>query len=338
MTKRSTVRKEGLDALFSLLDKEVGKGAGRPLPEREIEPMDRLSLGLIGADYVTGGGLPRGRILELFGNESSGKTTLALRAMAAAQAAGGTVAYIDAEHSFDELWAAKMGVDVASRLYEAPDHGEQALSIVELMAKSQLVDLIVVDSVAALTPQAELEGDMGDRNVGAAARLMSQAMRKLTPIMGKTSIIFINQIREKIGVMFGSPETTPGGRALRFFSSIRLELRYTGQLKEGEERVGASIKLRAVKNKTAPPFRQIMVPLYYESGFDPVREVIDLALDQGILTSRGAWYYDGDTQVGKGKRSLVTYFEQPEAYDKLRARVLLSLTGTVDAGLSENNE
>lgn len=320
---RADTRKGGLDRLYALLEADLGKGAGRPLPEREVEALERIPTGLLGVDHITGGGIPRGRVIEIYGGESSAKTTLSLRIMGEAQRMGLRVVYIDAEHSFDAAWAERQGVDISTMLYQAPDHGEQALKIAEQCIQSGEVQLVVVDSVAALVPLAEIEGEIGDRVMGSQARLMSQAMRRLTPMLAQqdATVIFTNQIREKLGVMFGSPETTPGGRALRFFASIRLETRRVGQLTEGGDRTGDTIRIRAVKNKTAPPFLQCETPLYYGVGFDPVRETLALALERGLLSRRGAWYYQDGTQLGQGQAGLLAWAEaNPEAIKLLRTQ------------------
>jgi recombination protein RecA len=301
-------RAEALDDALAAIEKSHGKGAIMRLGGRTVEPIDGISTGSIGLDLAIGGrGLPRGRVIEVYGPESSGKTTLTLHVVANAQKAGGVAAFIDAEHALDPQYARRLGVDLDALLISQPDHGEQALDICETLVRSGALDVIVVDSVAALVPKAEIEGEMGDQFVGLQARLMSQALRKLTALVAKsrTTLVFINQIREKIGVMFGSPETTTGGRALKFYSSVRIDIRRIGQIKEGEVPVGARTKATVVKNKIAPPFRKVEFDILFHQGINQTGELLDMGVDQGVLRRTGTWVSFKDTRLGQGReRSL----------------------------------
>ena len=307
-------RKKALSAALGQIEKQFGKGAimrmGDATDTRDIEV---ISTGTLGLDVALGiGGLPRGRICEIYGPESSGKTTLTLQVVAECQKAGGTAAFIDAEHALDPVYAAKLGVNVDDLLISQPDTGDQALEIVDMLVRSGGIDVIVVDSVAALTPKAEIEGDMGDSHVGLHARLMSQALRKLTGNIKRTntSVIFINQIRMKIGVMFGSPETTTGGNALKFYSSVRLDIRRIGAIKRGDEIVGNETRVKVVKNKMAPPFRQTEFEILYGEGTSREGELIDLGAKNGIVDKAGAWYsYNGD-RIGQGKENVRQYLKE----------------------------
>ena len=287
-----------------------------------------ISTGCLSLDLALGGqGIPRGRIIEMFGPESSGKTTLALHVIAEAQAAGGIAAFIDAEHALDPSWAKKLGVELDTLLVSQPNHGEQAMNICEMLVRSNAVDVIVIDSVAALIPQRELEGEIGDSHVGLQARLMSQAMRKLTGAIAKskTSVIFINQIREKIGVMFGSPETTPGGRALKFYSSCRIDVRKIGQIKDGEDVVGQRVRGKIVKNKVAPPFRLAEFDMMHSDGISYEGDIIDMALDAKIVVRSGAWFRYGDIQLGQGREKAKIFLkENPEITQKIREETLVA--------------
>lgn len=320
---------EGSDELrhtVAAIEKQFGEGAIMPLgseSDRRIEGIPTSSLSL---DMALGGqGIPQGRIIEVFGPESSGKTTLALHVVAEAQKKGGIAAFIDAEHALDPSWAKKLGVDLETLLVSQPSHGEEAMHITEMLVKSNAVDIIVVDSVAALVPKKELDGEIGDSHVGLQARLMSQSMRKLTGAIAKskTSVIFINQIREKIGVMFGSPETTPGGRALKFYCSCRIDVRRIGQLKDGEEVVGQRVRAKVVKNKVAPPFRVAEFDMMHKDGISYEGDLIDLGTDQKIISRTGAWFRYGEMQLGQGKEKARLFLrENPEIADEIRDKVL----------------
>ncbi|HEX8409810.1 MAG TPA: recombinase RecA [Thermoanaerobaculia bacterium] len=301
------------ETALSQIERQFGKGSIMRLGAKEFVPIAAISTGSIGVDAALGvGGVPRGRIIEIFGPESSGKTTLSLHIIAEAQKAGGLAAFIDAEHALDAEYAKKLGVDIDNLLVSQPDSGEQALEIAEVLVRSGAIDVIVVDSVAALVPRAELEGEMGDSHVGLQARLMSQAMRKLTAIMAKskTSMIFINQIREKIGVMFGNPETTTGGRALKFYSSVRLDIRRTNQIKEGEEVVGSRVKVKVVKNKVAAPFRQAEFDVGYGEGISKTGELLDIGIENKIIEKSGSWFSYGDVRLGQGRENAKMFIKE----------------------------
>jgi len=318
-------KKKALEASIANIEKRFGKGAIMPLHAAERIKVDVIPTGSLALDIATGiGGIPRGRIIEIFGVESSGKTTLALHVIAEAQKRGGVAVFIDAEHALDPKYAKALGVDVENLYISQPDYGEQALEIAESLINSGAVDVIVVDSVAALVPRDELEGEMGEAQVGKQARLMSQALRKLKGIVHKsnTALIFINQIREKIGVMFGNPETTPGGRALKFFSDMRLEVRRTGEIKEGNERKGYRVKVKVVKNKLAPPFQEAEFDMIYGEGICKLCDLIDVAVDKGILNKSGSWYSYGDQRLGQGKEQAKRYLkENPEVAEEIERRV-----------------
>jgi recombination protein RecA len=294
----STEKLKALQLAMEKIDKQFGKGAIMKLGDDKIEDMPTIPTGSVGLNLALGvGGYPRGRIIEIYGPESSGKTTLAIHAMAEVQKQGGIAAIIDAEHAFDRFYAEKLGVDTNELLIAQPDCGEQALDIADELIRSAAVDLVVIDSVAALTPKAEIEGDMGDNRVGLHARLMSQALRKLTATINKTqtTCIFINQLREKIGVMFGSPETTTGGNALKFYASVRLDIRKSSPIKDGDEIIGNQVRVKVIKNKVAPPFKKAEFDLMFNEGISLVGELIDLGVEQGVLTKSGSWYsYDGN--------------------------------------------
>ena len=325
-TKPATndARLKALGLAQEQINKQFGDGAIRRLVDTQTIDVELLSSGALGIDLVLGGGYPKGRIIEIFGPESSGKTTLALHAIAENQKTGGTAAFIDAEHALDPAYARKLGVDTDNLLVSQPDNGEQALEIVETLVRSNAVDLIVVDSVAALVPQAEIDGDMGDSHMGLQARLMSQALRKLTGIINKSkaTVIFINQIRMKIGVMFGNPETTTGGNALKFYASVRLDVRRIGQIKEGENISGNRTKVKVVKNKIAPPFRVAEFDIMYNEGISRTGDVLDLAVANEIVGKAGAWFdYDG-SKIGQGREATKKYLkENPEVMAKIEKQV-----------------
>ena len=319
---------KALEATLGNIEKSFGKGSIMRLGA-EAEKMESISTGSIGLDYALGvGGLPKGRITEIYGPESSGKTTLALHVIAEAQKKGGIAAFIDAEHAFDRFYAAKLGVDVENLLISQPDYGEQALEIAENLIRSGAIDVIVVDSVAALTPKSEIEGEMGDSKMGPQARLMSQAMRKLTATINKTGCvcIFINQLREKIGVMFGNPETTTGGNALKFYSSVRIDIRKISQIKDGENVQGSRVKVKVVKNKVAPPFRKAEFDILYGEGISRSGEIVDLGVEMGIIKKSGSWFSYGDSKLAQGRDSVKKLIEDnPELADELTAKIFEAL-------------
>ena len=319
---------KALEATLGNIEKSFGKGSIMRLGA-EAEKMESISTGSIGLDYALGvGGLPKGRIIEIYGPESSGKTTLALHVVAEAQKKGGIAAFIDAEHAFDRFYAAKLGVDVENLLISQPDYGEQALEIAENLIRSGAIDVIVVDSVAALTPKSEIEGEMGDSKMGLQARLMSQAMRKLTATINKTGCvcIFINQLREKIGVMFGNPETTTGGNALKFYSSVRIDIRKISQIKDGENVMGSRVKVKVVKNKVAPPFRKAEFDILYGEGISRSGEIVDLGVEMGIIKKSGSWFSYGDSKLAQGRDSVKKIIEDnPELADELAAKIFEAL-------------
>ncbi|MCX6249942.1 MAG: recombinase RecA [Bacteroidetes bacterium] len=328
MSKDVEVNKEKQKALQLTLDKlekTYGKGTVMKLGDNPIESVDVISTGSIGLNVALGiGGLPKGRIIEIYGPESSGKTTLALHAIAESQKNGGIAAFIDAENAFDRLYGQKLGVDIENLLVSQPDNGEQALEITDNLIRSGAIDIIVIDSVAALTPKSEIDGEMGDSKMGLQARLMSQALRKLTSTISKTATccIFINQLRDKIGIMFGSPETTTGGNALKFYSSVRLDIRKINQIKEGEDVVGNRVKVKVVKNKLAPPFRKAEFDIIYGEGISRIFEIIDLAVDNNIIKKSGSWFSYGETKLGQGRDAVrKLLLDNPELADELEARI-----------------
>jgi recombination protein RecA len=311
------------------IEKEFGAGAIMRLGERQKVDIDTFSSGGLSLDIALGGGFPKGRIIEVYGPESSGKTTLTLHAVAEIQKEGGTAAFIDAEHALDPQYAKRLGVNTEELYISQPDSGEQALEITETLVRSNAVDLIVVDSVAALVPRAELEGDMGDAHVGLQARLMSQALRKLAGVISKsnTTVIFINQIRMKIGVMFGNPETTTGGNALKFYSSVRLDIRRIGQIKDGEDIIGNRVRVKVVKNKVAPPFKKAEFDIMYNKGISLSGDVLDLAVERGVVGKSGAWFDYKDKKIAQGREAAKQYLEDnPKILEEIRKKTLDSLT------------
>jgi len=328
-------RKKALDATVQQIEKHFGKGAIMTLGQNVRSDIAVIPTGAIALDMALGvGGVPRGRVVEIFGPESSGKTTLTLSIIAQAQKRKGTAAFIDAEHAFDSSYAKKLGVNLDDLLISQPDTGEQALEITEMLVRSNAVDLIVVDSVAALVPKAEIEGEMGDSHVGLQARLMSQALRKLTAVISKSksSLIFINQLREKIGVMFGNPETTPGGRALKFYSSVRLDIRRIAQIKRGEETVGGRVRVKVVKNKVAPPFKQAEFDLMYDEGVSAVGSILDVAETFEIIKQSGSWILYGDDKLGQGRENAKAFLrENPKVLNELEKRIHEKVAATTNA-------
>ncbi len=329
---RKAIGSEKLKALQLTLDKlekTYGKGTVMKLGDTTVEPMDSISTGSLGLDIALGiGGLPRGRVVEIYGPESSGKTTLAIHAIANVQKAGGIAAIIDAEHAFDRTYASKLGVDIKSLLISQPDNGEQALEIADNLIRSGAVDLVVIDSVAALTPKAEIEGEMGDSRMGLQARLMSQALRKLTGTINKTGCccIFINQLREKIGVMFGNPETTTGGNALKFYASVRLDIRRISQIKDGDVVSGNRTRVKVIKNKLAPPFRMAEFDIVFGEGISKVGEIIDIGVDKGIIKKSGSWFSYDETKLGQGRDSVKAIFaENPDLAQEIEDKIIAVL-------------
>lgn len=333
---------KALKAAFHQIQKQFGQGAIMRLGENTHMQVEIIPTGSIALDAALGiGGIPRGRITEIYGAEASGKTTLALHIIASAQKLGGEVAFIDAEHALDPVYSEKLGVDIDALLVSQPSNGEQALEITEMLVRSNAIDVIVIDSVAALVPRAEIEGEMGDSHMGLQARLMSQALRKLTGIVSqsKCAVVFINQIRMKIGVMFGNPETTTGGRALKFYSSVRLDVRRIASIKEGDQIIGSRTRIKVVKNKLAPPFRNIECEILHGFGISREGELIDLGLDNDLVTRRGTWYSMGDTQLGQGReKSRQFLVDNPEIAEDLETKIrkILEIPGSDSA--SEKNQ
>lgn len=315
---------QALNLALDNIEKQFGKGSIMRLGDAHKVSVECIPTGSLALDLALGGGLPKGRIIEVYGPESSGKTTIALHAIAEIQKTGGTAAFIDAEHALDPAYAKKLGVNVESLLISQPDNGEQALEITETLVRSNAVDLVVVDSVAALVPRAEIEGDMGDSHMGLQARLMSQALRKLTGVINrsKTTVIFINQIRMKIGVMFGNPETTTGGNALKFYASVRMDIRRVSQIKQGDEIIGNHCRVKVVKNKIAPPFRQAEFDIMYNKGISRSGDVLDLAVDKGIVDKSGAWFAYGGSKIGQGREATKKYLEDnPKIMEEFASKV-----------------
>ena len=324
-------RLKALQAAMDKIEKSFGKGSIMKLGDDNVEEIDVIPTGSIALNNALGvGGYPRGRIIEIYGPESSGKTTLAIHAIAEAQKNGGIAAIIDAEHAFDRFYAQKLGVDIDNLLISQPDCGEQALEIAEQLIRSSAIDIIVIDSVAALTPKAEIEGEMGDNKVGLQARLMSQALRKLTSAISKTktTCIFINQLREKIGVMFGNPETTTGGNALKFYASVRLDIRRVTQLKDGEEAIGNSVRVKVVKNKVAPPFRKAEFDIMFGEGISSTGEIVDLGVQYGVIKKSGSFFSYNDTKLAQGRdRTKALIADNPELAEELQAKIAEAIKG-----------
>jgi recombination protein RecA len=335
-------RMKAIELAVAQIEKQFGKGSIMRLGQKEaVAPVPVISTGSISLDYALGvGGLPRGRVVEIFGPEASGKTTLALHVIAQAQLAGGMAAFVDAEHAMDAQYTKKLGVDLDNLLVSQPDNGEQALEIVEMLVRSAGVDVVVVDSVAALVPRAEIEGEMGDAQVGLQARLMSQALRKLTGVVSKskTCLIFINQLREKIGVMFGNPETTTGGRALKFYASVRVDIRRIGAIKDGEQVVGGRTRVKIVKNKVAPPFREAEFDIMYGEGISREGDLLDLAVDRKIVDKSGTWFAYGGERLGQGRENAKAFLKQnPEIFKAIeeKLRKELGLTAVAEPAAAE---
>jgi recombination protein RecA len=321
----SSDREKALEAALAQIDRAFGKGSAMKLGSREAIQIDGISTGSLGLDIALGiGGLPKGRVIEIYGPESSGKTTLTLHAIAEAQKAGGTAAFIDAEHALDPVYAKKLGVDIDNLIVSQPDTGEQALEIADTLVRSNAVDILVIDSVAALVPRAEIEGEMGDSHVGLQARLMSQALRKITGSISRSNcmVIFINQIRMKIGVMYGSPETTTGGNALKFYASVRLDIRRTGQIKQGEDIVGNTTRVKVVKNKVAPPFKQVEFDIMYGEGISKTGELLDIGVKAGLVEKSGAWFSYDSIRIGQGRENAKIWLrENPDHAARLEASI-----------------
>ena len=320
-----------LQAAMGKIEKDFGKGSVMKMGDEKVDNIEVIPTGSLSLDLALGvGGYPRGRIIEIYGPESSGKTTLAIHAIAEAQKAGGIAAFIDAEHAFDRFYAAKLGVNIDDLVVSQPDNGEQALEIADQLIRSGAIDIIVVDSVAALTPKAEIEGDMGENKVGLQARLMSQALRKLTASINKTktTCIFINQLREKLGVMFGNPETTTGGNALKFYASVRIDIRKSTAIKDGDEQIGNLVKVKVVKNKVAPPFRRAEFDIMFGEGISRVGEVIDLGIDNKIIEKAGSWLSYNGTKLGQGRDKVVTLLkDNPELCEEIASKVTAAIKG-----------
>ncbi|CCY15712.1 recombinase A [Prevotella sp. CAG:755] len=328
-TEPNNEKLKALQAAMAKIEKDFGKGSIMKLGDEHVENVEVIPTGSIALNAALGvGGYPKGRIIEIYGPESSGKTTLALHAIAEAQKDGGVAAFIDAEHAFDRFYAAKLGVDVNNLLISQPDNGEQALEIADQLIRSSAIDIIVVDSVAALTPKAEIEGDMGDNKVGLQARLMSQALRKLTSTISKTNTtcIFINQLREKIGIVFGNPETTTGGNALKFYASVRLDIRKVTTIKDGDTPIGNLVRVKVVKNKVAPPFRKAEFEITFGEGISHVGEIVDLGVELNLIKKSGSWYSYGDARLGQGRDAVKKMLaDNPELCDELEAQIAQSL-------------
>ena len=323
--KETMDRQKALEAALAQIDRAFGKGSAMKLGSKETMQIETIPSGSLGLDIALGvGGLPRGRVIEIYGPESSGKTTLALHVIAEAQKGGGTAAFVDAEHALDPVYAKKLGVDIDELIVSQPDTGEQALEIVDTLVRSNAIDVLVIDSVAALVPRAEIEGEMGDSHVGLQARLMSQSLRKLTGSISRSRcmVIFINQLRMKIGVMYGNPETTTGGNALKFYASVRLDIRRIGQIKDRDEIVGNTTRVKVVKNKVAPPFKQVEFDIMYGQGISKVGEILDLGVKAGVVEKSGAWFSYDSIRIGQGRENSKTFLtENPEIRDRLEAAI-----------------
>ncbi len=323
--KAAGERQKALDAALAQIDRAFGKGSAMKLGQKEAMQVEAISTGSLGLDIALGvGGLPRGRVIEVYGPESSGKTTLALHVIAEAQKNGGTAAFVDAEHALDPVYAKKLGVNIDELIVSQPDTGEQALEITDTLVRSNAIDVLVVDSVAALVPRAEIEGEMGDSHVGLQARLMSQSLRKLTGSISRSRcmVIFINQLRMKIGVMYGNPETTTGGNALKFYASVRLDIRRTGQIKDRDEIIGNATRVKVVKNKVAPPFKQVEFDIMYGQGISKIGEILDLGVKAGLVEKSGAWFSYDSVRIGQGRENAKNFLtEHPELRDKLEAAI-----------------
>jgi len=335
-------RQKALEAALAQIDRAFGKGSAMKLGSREAIEIEAISTGSLGLDIALGiGGLPRGRVVEIYGPESSGKTTLALHAIAEAQKNGGTAAFIDAEHALDPGYAKKLGVNIDELIVSQPDTGEQALEIADTLVRSNAIDVLVIDSVAALVPRAEIEGEMGDSHVGLQARLMSQALRKITGSISRSKclVIFINQIRMKIGVMYGSPETTTGGNALKFYASVRLDIRRTGAIKDRDEVIGNTTRVKVVKNKVAPPFKQVEFDIMYGEGVSKVGEILDLGVKAGLVEKSGAWFSYDSVRIGQGRENAKTWLrENLESAQRLEAAIRANASGVADAMMAGPSE
>ena len=333
-------KKKALESALSQIEKAYGKGSIMKLGDKEAVKVDAISTGSLSLDMALGvGGIPRGRVIEIFGPESSGKTTLTLHVVAEAQKAGGTCAFVDAEHALDPIYATKLGVNIEDLIISQPDTGEQALEICDTLVRSGAVDVVVIDSVAALVPKAEIEGEMGDAQMGAQARLMSQALRKLTGSISKTNctVIFINQIRQKIGVMFGNPETTTGGNALKFYASVRLDIRRIGAIKDKEAVIGNQTRVKVVKNKVAPPFKQVEFEIIYGEGISRLGEVIDMGVNAGVIEKSGSWFTYGKDRIGQGKENVKQFLkENPKVAAEIEAKIRASTSTIAIANTSED--
>ena len=334
-------KQKALDAALSQIDRQFGKGSVMRMGDAGIVQIESISTGSLGLDVALGiGGLPKGRVVEIYGPESSGKTTLTLQVIAEAQKLGGTAAFIDAEHALDPIYAEKLGVNVDELLVSQPDTGEQALEITDMLVRSGAVDVLVIDSVAALTPKAEIDGDMGDSHMGLQARLMSQALRKLTSIIKRsnTMVIFINQLRMKIGVMFGNPETTTGGNALKFYASVRLDIRRIGAIKKGDEILGNETRVKVVKNKVAPPFKQAEFDILYGEGISKMGEIISIGVKQGLIDKAGAWYSYNGEKIGQGKEKVRAFLqENPDIADEIETKIRAELLPSNDPVVSDES-
>jgi recombination protein RecA len=337
-----TDRAKALEAALAQIDRAFGKGSVMKLGSRETMEVEAVSTGSLGLDIALGiGGLPRGRVIEIYGPESSGKTTLALHAIAEAQKTGGTAAFVDAEHALDPAYARKLGVNIDELIVSQPDTGEQALEIVDTLVRSNAIDVLVIDSVAALVPRAEIEGEMGDSHVGLQARLMSQSLRKLTGSISRSRcmVIFINQLRMKIGVMYGNPETTTGGNALKFYASVRLDIRRTGQIKDRDEVVGNTTRVKVVKNKVAPPFKQVEFDIMYGEGISKLGEILDLGVKAGVVEKSGSWFSHDSVRIGQGRENAKKYLrENPETAAKIEKIIRANSAGISDALMAGPDE